>query len=33
MGVFGLEHRGIEVMPAASFERINAYAQAEFITL
>jgi len=32
-GVFGLEYDGREVMPEASFERINAYAWAEFISL
>lgn len=30
-GIFGLEYDGREVMPEASFERINAYAWAEFI--
>lgn len=31
-GVFGLEYNGREVMPEATFERINAYAWAEFIS-
>lgn len=32
-GVFGLEYDGNAVMPEASFEKINAYTWAEFITL
>jgi len=31
-GVFGLEYNGNEVMPEATFEAVNHYAWAEFIT-